>query len=167
MRALPLNVNGSHRSGRRIQPASAASGPRAKASYRAGSAYGVIFRTLATPFGSALTLVSSHAYSVTGLVQDHIGRPIIVRFIRAVPTRCIDLRRQCIVLVTATGAVDTYKSGAQARAMVGHACGAPRPGCDLTALDPIRPRLCPDHYRQDCDCVKKLEFGHSCFSRCC
>lgn len=92
MRALPLNVNGSHRSGRRIQPASAASGPRAKASYRAGSAYGVIFRTSATPFGSALTLVSSHAYSVTGLVQDHIGRPIIVRFIRAAPTRRIDLR---------------------------------------------------------------------------
>jgi hypothetical protein len=41
--------------------------------------------------------------------------------------------------------------------MVGHACGAPRPGCDLTALDPIGPRLSRDHHRQDCDCVKKLE----------
>jgi len=80
-----------------------------------------------------------------------------VRFIRAVPTRRIDLRRQCILLVTATGAV----FGAQARAMVGHACGAPRPGCDLTALDPIRPRLSRDHHRQDCDCVKKLEFSHA------
>jgi len=167
MRALPLNVNGSPSLRQKPPTCFCRDWARAKASYRSGSAYGVIFRTSATPFGSALTLVSSHAYSVTGLVQDHIGRPIIVRFIRAAPTRRIDLRRQCIVLVAATGAVDTYKSGAQARAMVGHACGAPRPGCDLTALDPIRPRLCPDHYRQDCDCVKKLEFGHSCFSRCC
>ena len=84
-----------------------------------------------------------------------------MRFIRAAPTRRIDLRRQCILLVTATGAVDTYKFGAQARAMVGHACGAPRPGCALTALDPIRPRLSRDHHRQDCDCVKKLEFSHA------
>ena len=96
-----------------------------------------------------------------GLAQDHIGRPIVVRFIRAAPTRRIDLRRQCILLVTATGAVDTYKLGAQARAMVSHSCGAPRPGCDLTALDPIRPRLSRDHHRQDCDCVKKLEFSHA------
>ena len=70
-------------------------------------------------------------------------------------------RRQCILLVTATGAVDTYKFGAQARAMVGHACGAPRPGCDLTALDPIRPRQSHDHDRRDYDCVKKLEFSHA------
>jgi hypothetical protein len=81
-----------------------------------------------------------------------------VRFIRAVPTRRI-------LLVTATGAVDTYKFGAQARAMVSHSCGAPRPGCDLTALDPIRPRLSRDHHRQDCDCVKELEFSHA-FSLC-
>jgi hypothetical protein len=40
-----------------------------------------------------------------------------VRFIRAVPTRRI-------LLVTATGAVETYKFGAQARAMVSYACGA-------------------------------------------
>jgi hypothetical protein len=98
---------------------------------------------------------------VIGLAQDHIGRPIIMRFIRAVPARRIDLRRQCILLVTATGAADTYKFGAQARAMVGHACGAPRPGCDLTALDPICPGLSRDHHRQDCDCVKKLEFSHA------
>jgi hypothetical protein len=45
--------------------------------------------------------------------------------------------------------------------MVGHACSAPRPGCDLTALDPIRPRLSRDHHGQDCDCVKKLEFSHA------
>ena len=77
-----------------------------------------------------------------------------MRFIRAVPTRRI-------FLVTATGAVDTYKFGAQARAMVSHACGAPRPGCDLTALEPICPRLSRDHHRQDCDCVKKLEFSHA------
>jgi hypothetical protein len=105
--------------------------------------------------------LSSRAYSVIGLAQDHIGRPIIVRFIRAVPTRRIDLRRQRILLATATGAVDTCKLGAQARPMVGHACGAPRPGCNLTALDAIRPRLSRDHHRQDCDCVKKLEFGHA------
>jgi hypothetical protein len=42
-----------------------------------------------------------------------LARPIIVRFIRAVPTRRV-------LLVTATGAVDTYKFGAQARAMVSH-----------------------------------------------
>jgi hypothetical protein len=77
-----------------------------------------------------------------------------VRFIRAVPTRRI-------LLVTATGAVETYKFGAQARAMVSYACGAPRPGCDLTVLDPIRPRLSRDYHRQDCDCVKELEFSHA------
>ena len=40
-----------------------------------------------------------------------------------------------------------------------------RPGCDLTALDPIRPRLSRDHHRQDCDYVKELEFSHA-FSLC-
>jgi hypothetical protein len=45
--------------------------------------------------------------------------------------------------------------------MVGHASSAPRPGCDLTALDPIRPRLSRHHHGQDCDCVKKLEFSHA------
>jgi hypothetical protein len=84
-----------------------------------------------------------------------------VRFIRAFPTRRIDLRRQCILLVTAAGAADAYNFGAQARAAVGHACGTPRPGCDITVLDPIRPRLSRDHHRQDCDCVKKLEFSHA------
>jgi hypothetical protein len=69
MRALPLNVNGSpavraeasnlllQRLGPGVQ----------KASCRAGSAYGVIFRTSATPFASARNLASSHAYSVIGL----------------------------------------------------------------------------------------------------
>ena len=63
--------------------------------------------------------------------------------------------------MTATGAVEPFGFAAQARAMVSHSCGAPRPGCDLTALDPIRPRLSRDHHRQDCDCVKKLEFRHA------
>jgi hypothetical protein len=97
---------------------------------------------------------------VIGLAQDHIRRPIIVRFIRAVPMRRIDPWRQCILLATATGAVDTYGFAARARAMLGHACGAPGRGCDLTALDTIRSRLSRDHHRQDCDCVKKPEFGH-------
>jgi len=103
-------------------------------------------------------LVSSHAYSAIGLVQDHIGRPIIVRLIRAVPMRRIDLRWQRILLVTATGAVEPFGFAAQARAIVGHACGAPRRCCDLTALDPVRPRLSCDRHRQDYDSLKKLEF---------
>src|SRR5246127_3827295 len=75
--------------------------------------------------------------------------------------RRIDLRRHPILLVAASGAVDPCGFAAQARAMVGHAYAAPRRGCDLTALDPIRPRLSRDHHRQDCDCVKKLEFRHA------
>jgi len=69
MRALPLIVKGSPST-----PAEASSlllprlGPGVqKASCRAGSAYGVIFRTPATPYCSARNLASGHAYSVIGL----------------------------------------------------------------------------------------------------
>jgi hypothetical protein len=79
-----------------LLPPPTETGPRVqKASFRAGSAYGVIFGPPAmhvmhvVPHGN---LVSSHAYSAIGFAQDHIGRPIIVRLIRAVPMRRIDLR---------------------------------------------------------------------------
>jgi hypothetical protein len=76
-----------------LLPPLTGTGPRVqKASFRAGSAYGVIFGPPAMHVVPHGNLVSSHAYSAIGLVQDHIGRPIIVRLIRAVPMRRIDLR---------------------------------------------------------------------------
>ena len=91
-------------------------------------------------------IFSRAANSVIGLSQDHVGRPITVRFIPAIPMRRIDLRRQRMLPsnVSAAGAIGPHGFAAHAWAVVGHAGCAPGRGCDLAALDPVCLRLSCD-----------------------
>ena len=88
------------------------------------------------------------AYGVIGSSQNHVGRPIIVRFSPAVPMRRIGLRRQRALLssVTAAGAVDPHGFAAHAGAVIDRASRAPRRGWDLVALAPGCLRLSCDQH---------------------
>jgi len=102
-----------------------------------------------------------------GSSQDHIRWPVIVRSIPAVPMRRMDLRRQSILpsTATATGSIDPHGLAALARALVGHAGGAPGWGCDLVAFCAMGFRLSSGQRCQHCDRAKQFESSHVILQR--